>query len=127
MEGYTNALCDLTRNPPPPESIFKIAPVSIVPAFATNLTLLSAGRLPNADMGTLTATIQHVRDIFGRMGFTDREMVALIGAHAVGRCHTNASGTKSTTPIYVRNCKLKDETDDLLGDTSRRRSVNAQR
>lgn len=26
------------------------------------------------------------------MGFSDREMVALIGAHAVGRCHTEASG-----------------------------------
>ncbi|CAM9391848.1 unnamed protein product [Hapterophycus canaliculatus] len=26
------------------------------------------------------------------MGFSDREMVALIGAHAVGRCHPEASG-----------------------------------
>jgi len=26
------------------------------------------------------------------MGFNDQEMVALSGAHAIGRCHTNASG-----------------------------------
>lgn len=26
------------------------------------------------------------------MGFNDREIVALLGAHAVGRCHTEASG-----------------------------------
>lgn len=51
-----------------------------------------SGRLPNADMGTVGGTIQHIRDIFGRMGFSDREIVALLGAHAVGRCHTNASG-----------------------------------
>jgi cytochrome c peroxidase len=26
------------------------------------------------------------------MGFNDREIVALCGAHAIGRCHTDASG-----------------------------------
>ena len=36
--------------------------------------------------------IQHVRDVFHRMGFNDREIVALCGAHAVGRCHTDRSG-----------------------------------
>ena len=55
-------------------------------------TTVPNGRLPNADMGCPKDTIAHVREIFGRMGFNDREMVALIGAHAVGRCHTNASG-----------------------------------
>jgi cytochrome c peroxidase len=50
------------------------------------------GRLPNADMGSMKKTTGHVRDVFGRMGFNDREMVALIGAHALGRCHTDASG-----------------------------------
>jgi len=50
------------------------------------------GRLPNADMGNRKDTVQHIRDIFYRMGFTDQEIVALIGAHAVGRCHTEASG-----------------------------------
>jgi cytochrome c peroxidase len=53
---------------------------------------LPDGRLPNADMGCPVATNSHVRDIFGRMGFNDREIVALCGAHAVGRCHEDASG-----------------------------------
>jgi cytochrome c peroxidase len=50
------------------------------------------GRLPDADKGEPKATAQHVRDIFYRMGFNDREIVALIGAHAVGRCHKENSG-----------------------------------
>jgi len=45
------------------------------------------GRLPDAAQGA-----QHVRDIFYRMGFDDREIVALLGAHAVGRCHSDRSG-----------------------------------
>jgi len=50
------------------------------------------GRLPDADKGSRKSTIQHVRDIFYRLGFSDQEIVALLGAHAMGRCHTNASG-----------------------------------
>lgn len=50
------------------------------------------GRLPDADKGCPAATITHIREIFNRMGFNDREMVALIGAHALGRCHEDASG-----------------------------------
>ncbi|KAJ1562664.1 hypothetical protein HK096_005932, partial [Nowakowskiella sp. JEL0078] len=45
------------------------------------------GRLPDASQGA-----QHVRDIFYRMGFNDREIVALSGAHSLGRCHTDRSG-----------------------------------
>ncbi|KAI2629026.1 heme peroxidase [Xylaria nigripes] len=45
------------------------------------------GRLPDAAQGT-----NHLRDIFYRMGFNDREIVALSGAHALGRCHTDRSG-----------------------------------
>lgn len=40
-------------------------------------------RLPDAAQGA-----KHLRDVFGRMGFSDQEIVALSGAHAVGRCHT---------------------------------------
>jgi len=50
------------------------------------------GRLPDADKGSKAKTIQHVRDIFYRMGMTDRDIVALMGAHAMGRCHTDRSG-----------------------------------
>ncbi|KAG1668138.1 hypothetical protein FOA52_005130 [Chlamydomonas sp. UWO 241] len=45
------------------------------------------GRLPDATKGA-----PHIRDVFGRMGFSDREIVALSGAHALGRCHTDRSG-----------------------------------
>jgi len=45
------------------------------------------GRLPDASKGA-----PHVRDIFYRMGFNDQEIVALIGAHVIGRMHTNRSG-----------------------------------
>jgi len=50
------------------------------------------GRLPNADMGSDGATAAHLRSIFYRMGFNDQEIVALSGAHALGRCHTDRSG-----------------------------------
>jgi len=45
------------------------------------------GRLPDASQGS-----DHLRNIFYRMGFNDQEIVALSGAHALGRCHTNRSG-----------------------------------
>ena len=45
------------------------------------------GRLPDASQGQ-----DHIRAIFGRMGFDDREMVALSGGHALGRCHPDRSG-----------------------------------
>lgn len=45
------------------------------------------GRLPDANQGAA-----HIRDVFGRMGFNDEEMVALLGAHALGRCHLDNSG-----------------------------------
>ena len=45
------------------------------------------GRLPDGDKGA-----SHIRDIFYRMGFDDREIVALCGAHTLGRCHSDRSG-----------------------------------
>ena len=50
------------------------------------------GRLPDADKGDPMSTAKGLRDVFGRMGFNDREIVALSGAHALGRCHATASG-----------------------------------
>jgi cytochrome c peroxidase len=50
------------------------------------------GRLPAADKGSKLSTVQHIRDVFYRMGFTDQEIVALLGAHSMGRCHTDRSG-----------------------------------
>lgn len=45
------------------------------------------GRLPDGAKGT-----DHLRDIFYRMGFNDQEIVALSGAHNLGRCHGDRSG-----------------------------------
>ncbi|KAF9190645.1 heme peroxidase [Haplosporangium sp. Z 767] len=46
------------------------------------------GRLPDASR----PDPQHSRDIFYKMGFNDQEIVALLGAHALGRCHRDRSG-----------------------------------
>jgi cytochrome c peroxidase len=64
----------------------KIQQLSNVPLVFSFLLILD-GRLPDASQGA-----RHIRDVFGRMGFNDQEMVSLIGAHAVGRCHTDRSG-----------------------------------
>ncbi|RMJ22353.1 cytochrome c peroxidase [Aspergillus sp. HF37] len=45
------------------------------------------GRLPDGGKEQ-----KHIRDIFYRMGFDDREIVALVGAHALGRAHADRSG-----------------------------------
>ena len=63
------------------------------------------GRLPGAEYGTREGLdaegrvngwenlAQHVRDVFYRMGFNDREIVALLcGGHVYGRCHYERSG-----------------------------------
>ncbi|KAJ3046265.1 heme peroxidase [Rhizophlyctis rosea] len=56
-------------------------------ADATEDKTTPDGRLPDATRGQ-----DHLRDIFYRMGFNDQEIVALSGAHALGRCHTDRSG-----------------------------------
>ncbi|XXQ34537.1 Plant heme peroxidase family profile domain-containing protein [Plasmodiophora brassicae] len=45
------------------------------------------GRLPDATQGA-----QHIRDVFYRIGMDDEEIVALSGAHTVGKCHLERSG-----------------------------------
>ncbi|KAL1920412.1 uncharacterized protein VTP21DRAFT_789 [Calcarisporiella thermophila] len=69
------------------------------------------GRLPDGAKGA-----DHIRDIFYRMGFNDQEIVALVGAHALGRCHSDRSGfegpwtfspTMFTNELFVR--LLEDE------------------
>ena len=64
------------------------------------------GRLPDADKGSLGGTVAHLRAIFYRMGFDDRDIVALSGAHALGRCHPDASGYDgpwTPTPTTLNN------------------------
>ncbi|PSK35984.1 hypothetical protein B9Z65_5799 [Elsinoe australis] len=45
------------------------------------------GRLPDGARGA-----DHIRHVFYRMGFNDQEIVALSGAHNLGRCHADRSG-----------------------------------
>jgi len=56
-----------------------------IDGFAKDVT--PDGRLPDAAQGQ-----DHLRAIFYRMGFNDQEIVALAGAHALGRCHPERSG-----------------------------------
>jgi len=63
------------------------------------------GRLPDAAQGA-----QHLRDVFYRMGFNDREIVALSGAHTVGRCHLSRSGFDgpwTNSPLTFNNAYFK--------------------
>ncbi|ORZ23649.1 heme peroxidase [Absidia repens] len=59
------------------------------------------GRLPDA-----AKKEDHIRSIFYRMGFNDQEIVALTGAHALGRCHPDRSGFDgpwSEQPTFFSN------------------------
>jgi cytochrome c peroxidase len=70
-----------------------------------------AGRLPNPTLGS-----DHLRQIFGKMGFNDQEIVALSGAHALGRCHKDRSGFEgpwTTTPNVFGNAYFT----ELFGKT----------
>lgn len=45
------------------------------------------GRLPDANK-----KMGHLRDIFYRMGFEDKDIIVLSGAHCLGSCHEDRSG-----------------------------------
>jgi len=63
------------------------------------------GRLPDASKGA-----DHLRQVFGRMGFGDREIVALSGGHTLGRCHQVRSGFDGPwthTPLRFDNSYYK--------------------
>ncbi|KAI1493916.1 peroxiredoxin [Biscogniauxia mediterranea] len=55
--------------------------------FADESRVPPRGRLPDGAQGA-----DHLRAVFYRMGFGDREIVALSGAHNLGRCHADRSG-----------------------------------
>lgn len=62
-------------------------------SFMNSSSSVTEDRLPCPDCGNHLANVKQIREIFERIGgISEKEMVALIGAHAVGRCHTEASG-----------------------------------
>lgn len=64
------------------------------------------GRLPDGDKG-----LDHLRGVFGRMGFSDAEIVALSGAHTLGSCHADRSGFEgpwTADPHRFDNAYYKD-------------------
>ena len=85
------------------------------------------GRLPEADAGRPEATAAALRKTFYRMGFDDREIVALSGAHALGRCHAANSGYEGPwqgTPTIFSNIYYKlllkvNWTEDKTGRTAK--------
>lgn len=91
---------------------------------------VAPGRLPNPEKGLpdgfeldeegrikgWEGSAQHVRDVFGRMGFGDQEMVALLcGGHVYGRCHNEHSGYAGAwveNPTFFSN----EYAADMIGD-----------
>lgn len=68
---------------------------------ADGATCPANGRLPDASQGAA-----HLRDVFHRMGFNDRDIVTLSGAHTLGRCHAARSGYDgpwTTKPLRFDN------------------------
>uniref|UniRef100_A0A5B6ZL93 Putative peroxisomal ascorbate peroxidase n=1 Tax=Davidia involucrata TaxID=16924 RepID=A0A5B6ZL93_DAVIN len=61
--------------------------VEFVPGRKDSKISPKEGRLPNASKG-----VPHLRDVFYRMGLSDKDIVALSGGHTLGRAHPERSG-----------------------------------
>ncbi|KAJ4842696.1 L-ascorbate peroxidase 3 [Turnera subulata] len=90
--------------------------IDFVPGRKDSKVSTREGRLPDAKQGA-----PHLKDIFYRMGLTDQDIVALSGAHTLGRAHPERSGFEgpwTTQPLKFDNSYflelLKGEAEGLL-------------
>ncbi|TYK12532.1 L-ascorbate peroxidase 3, peroxisomal [Cucumis melo var. makuwa] len=60
--------------------------IDFVPGRKDANEAVEEGRLPDAHQGA-----SHLRDVFCRMGLTDKDIVALSGGHTLGRAHKDRS------------------------------------
>ncbi|XP_019083899.1 PREDICTED: L-ascorbate peroxidase 3, peroxisomal-like isoform X1 [Camelina sativa] len=61
--------------------------INFVPGRKDSNACTDEGRLPDANQG-----FKHLKDVFYRMGLSDKDIVALSGAHTLGRAHLERSG-----------------------------------
>nr|AQL59244.1 ascorbate peroxidase 3 [Lilium regale] len=90
--------------------------IDFVPGRRDSSVCPKEGRLPDAKQGP-----PHLRDIFYRMGLSDKDIVALSGAHTLGRAHPDRSGFNgpwTNEPLKFDNTYfvelLKGESEGLL-------------
>ncbi|KAK6797979.1 hypothetical protein RDI58_005681 [Solanum bulbocastanum] len=90
--------------------------IDFVPGRKDSLSSPEEGRLPDAKQGP-----QHLRDVFYRMGLSDKDIVALSGGHTLGRAHPERSGFEgpwTKEPLKFDNSYfvelLKEDSEDLL-------------
>lgn len=75
--------------------------IDFVPGRKDSMVSPEEGRLPNAMEGP-----SHLKEVFYRMGLSDKDIVALSGGHTLGRAHPERSGFDgqwTTEPLKFDN------------------------
>ncbi|KAF5960910.1 hypothetical protein HYC85_002119 [Camellia sinensis] len=90
--------------------------IDFVPGRKDSMDSPEEGRLPDANKGP-----SHLREVFFRMGLSDKDIVVLSGAHTLGRAHPERSGFEgpwTKNPLKFDNSYfvelLKGESEGLL-------------
>lgn len=90
--------------------------IDFVPGRKDSSNSPEEGRLPDAKKGP-----SHLRDVFYRMGLSDKDIVTLSGGHTLGRAHPERSGFEgpwTREPLKFDNSYfvelLNEDSEDLL-------------